>query len=157
MPVGAISNPVRVPGGFSVVTLQAKREIGNDMATDRDLAPGVLPVRHAADAIRRIRPTSSARHLRKARSIGTTVKGCEQMEAFAKANNPANRPIDPGEVRVEGVNPPAFRQLLETIPLGKPTEPLDFPRRHRGDHRLHARTEECRRDHRGRNPAPPDQ
>ncbi len=28
MPVGAISNPVRVPGGFSIVTLQGKREIG---------------------------------------------------------------------------------------------------------------------------------
>jgi peptidyl-prolyl cis-trans isomerase SurA len=27
-------------------------------------------------------------------------------------------------VRVEGVNPPAFKQLLETIPIGKPTEPL---------------------------------
>ena len=46
------------------------------------------------------------------------------MEAYAKANNPSNRPIDPGEVRVEGVSPPAFKQLLETIPLGKPTEPL---------------------------------
>ncbi len=33
------------------------------------------------------------------------------MEAYAKANNPPNRPIDPGEVRVEGVNPPAFRQF----------------------------------------------
>jgi peptidyl-prolyl cis-trans isomerase SurA len=46
------------------------------------------------------------------------------MEAVAKANNAANRPIDPGEVRVEGVNPPAFRQLLETLPIGKATEPL---------------------------------
>ena len=33
MPVGAISNPVRVPGGISIVNLQAKREIGHDMAT----------------------------------------------------------------------------------------------------------------------------
>ena len=32
MPVGAVSNPVRVPGGFSIVTLQAKREVGRDMA-----------------------------------------------------------------------------------------------------------------------------
>jgi peptidyl-prolyl cis-trans isomerase SurA len=46
------------------------------------------------------------------------------MDATAKANNAPNHPADPGEVRVEGVNPPAFRQLLETIPLGKPTEPL---------------------------------
>ena len=60
----------------------------------------------------------------KARSLGSSIKGCDQMEAYAKANNPSNRPIDPGEVRVEGVSPPAFKQLLETIPLGKPTEPL---------------------------------
>ena len=46
------------------------------------------------------------------------------MDAAAKANNAPNHPADPGEVRVEGVNPPAFRQLLESIPLGKPTEPL---------------------------------
>ena len=46
------------------------------------------------------------------------------METYAKANNPANRQVDPGEVRVEGVNPPAFRQLLQTIAIGKPTEPL---------------------------------
>jgi peptidyl-prolyl cis-trans isomerase SurA len=46
------------------------------------------------------------------------------METFAKANNAPSRPVDPGEIRVEGVNPPAFRQLMETIPLGKPTEPL---------------------------------
>ena len=52
------------------------------------------------------------------------MKGCDQMEAVAKANNQANRPVDPGEVRVEGVNPPAFRQLLASIPIGKPTEPL---------------------------------
>jgi peptidyl-prolyl cis-trans isomerase SurA len=46
------------------------------------------------------------------------------MEALAKTINAPNRPIDPGEVRLEGVNPPAFRQMLETIPIGKPSEPL---------------------------------
>jgi len=123
MPVGAISNPVRVPGGFSVVTLQAKREIGNEMAT-------VATMRQACMAFTTPltdpqNPTEQQRQaLAKARSIGATVKGCDQMEAVAKATNAANHPVDPGEVRVEGVNPPAFRQLLETIPLGKPTEPL---------------------------------
>ena len=42
--------------------------------------------------------------------------------------------------------------LLETIPLGKPTEPLIVPRRHRGHHGLHARTEKRRRDHRNTDP-----
>ena len=70
-------------------------------------------------------PTEQQRQaLAKAKSIQASVKGCDQMEAMAKTINAPNHPSDPGEVRVEGVNPPTFRQLLETIPLGKPTEPL---------------------------------
>ncbi len=33
MPPGAISNAVNVPGGYSIVTLRAKRQLGNDPAT----------------------------------------------------------------------------------------------------------------------------
>jgi peptidyl-prolyl cis-trans isomerase SurA len=123
MPVGAISNPVRVPGGFSVVSLAGKREIGRDVAT-------IVTLRQAFVAFTSPladpqNPTEQQRQaLAKAHSIEATVKSCEQMEATAKAINGSNRPIDPGEVRVEGVNPPAFRQLLATIPIGKPTEPL---------------------------------
>jgi peptidyl-prolyl cis-trans isomerase SurA len=123
MPPGAISNPIRVPGGFSVVTLQAKREIGNDLATVVTLRQAF--VAFATPLIDAQNPTEQQRQaLAKARSIGGTVNGCEQMEATAKAINGSNRQVDPGEIRTSGVNPPAFRQLLETLPLGKPTEPL---------------------------------
>ena len=123
MPVGAISNPVRVPGGFAVVALEAKREIGHEMAT-------IVTLRQAFFAF--TAPLSDPQHptdqqrqaLAKAHSVEATVRNCDQMEAAAKTINATNRPIDPGEVRVEGVNPPAFRQLLGTIPVGKPTEPL---------------------------------
>jgi peptidyl-prolyl cis-trans isomerase SurA len=123
MPVGAVSNAVRVPGGFSIVALQAKREIGNELAT-------VVTLRQAFMAFTSPladpqNPTEQQRQaLAKAKTLGATIKSCDQMEVAAKANNSADRPVDPGEVRVEGVNPPAFRQLLATIPLGKPTEPL---------------------------------
>ena len=43
MPVGAISNPVKVPGGFSIVTLQGKREIGREMGTVLSLRQVFLP------------------------------------------------------------------------------------------------------------------
>jgi peptidyl-prolyl cis-trans isomerase SurA len=123
MPVGAISNPIRVPGGISIVTLQAKREIGNEIATVATMRQAFFPF--TATLTDPQNPTEQQRQaLNKARSLGTTIKSCDQMEAYAKANNPANRPIDPGEVRVEGVSPPAFKQLLQTIALGKPTEPL---------------------------------
>jgi peptidyl-prolyl cis-trans isomerase SurA len=123
MPVGAVSNPVRVPGGFSIVNLQGKREIGRDIATVVTLRQAFMPFTTPLTDPQN--PTDQQRQaLAKARSIIGSVNGCEQMEAVAKANNAANRPIDPGEVRVEGVSPPAFRTLLQTIPLGKPTEPL---------------------------------
>jgi peptidyl-prolyl cis-trans isomerase SurA len=123
MPVGAVSNPVRVPGGLSIVNLQAKREIGHDMATVATMRQAFFPF--TAPLVDPQNPTDQQRQaLAKARSVISTVNGCEQMEAVAKVNNAPNRPVDPGEIRVEGVNPPAFRTLLETIPIGKPTEPL---------------------------------
>jgi peptidyl-prolyl cis-trans isomerase SurA len=123
MPVGAISNAVRVPGGFSVVALQAKREIGREMASVATLRQAFMaftvPLTDPQN------PTEQQRQsLAKAHSIQASVKSCDQMEALAKTINAPNRPIDPGEVRLEGVNPPAFRQMLETIPIGKPSEPL---------------------------------
>ena len=123
MPVGAISNAVRVPGGFSIIALQGKREIGRDLATIVTLRQAFFAF--AAPLNDPQNPTEQQRQaLLKARSLDSTIKSCEQMEAYAKANNPAGRPVDPGEVRVEGVNPPAFRQLMATIAIGKPTEPL---------------------------------
>jgi peptidyl-prolyl cis-trans isomerase SurA len=123
MPVGAISNPVRVPGGYSVVSLAGKRQIGNDVATVVTLRQAFVAfTAPLADARN---PTEQQRQaLAKAHSIEASVKNCDQMETAAKAINGTSRPIDPGEVRVEGVNPPAFRQLLATIPIGRPTEPL---------------------------------
>ena len=123
MPVGAVSNAVRVPGGFSVVALQGKREIGHELATVATLRQAfvafTVPLTDPKN------PTEQQRQaLAKAHSIQATVNGCDQMEAMAKTVNASSHPIDPGEIRVEGVNPPAFRQLLETIPIGKPTEPL---------------------------------
>ena len=123
MPVGAVSNPVRVPGGFSVIALQGKREIGRDMATIVTLRQAFFAF--ATPLTDPQNPTEQQRSsLAKARSAGGTIKGCDQMEAYAKSNNSGSHPVDPGEVRADGVNPPAFRQLLMTIPIGKPTEPL---------------------------------
>jgi len=121
MPIGAISNPVRVPGGYSIVTVQAKRDIGRDFGTVLSMRqvflPFVTPLNPQA-------PTDQQRQvLDKARSISASVHSCNQMEQVAKANNSA-RPPDPGEVRLEGVNPPAFRQLLSTLPYDKASEPL---------------------------------
>jgi peptidyl-prolyl cis-trans isomerase SurA len=123
MPVGAISNPIPVPGGLSIVTLQAKREVGRDMATIASIRQAFFPF--TVPLTDPTNPTDQQKAaLAKAHAAIASVKSCDQMDAYAKANNPPNHPADPGPIQVENVNPPAFRQLISTIPLGKPTEPL---------------------------------
>ncbi len=121
MPVGAISNPVRVPGGFSIVTLQGKREIGREMGTVLSLRQVFLPF---TSALNPQAPTEQQKQtLEKARGISASVHSCEQMEQVAKDNN-SPRPADPGEVNLDTVNPPTFRQILANIPLSRATAPV---------------------------------
>ncbi len=124
MPEGAVSNPIKVPGGLEVVTLQGKREIGHDvgmMATLRQLFLAFNGPLNPQE------PTAQQRQtLEKARAISAGVHSCEQLEAAAKAN-PSSRPLDPGEVRLDHVSPPAFRQLLQTLPIGQASQPLVAP------------------------------
>jgi peptidyl-prolyl cis-trans isomerase SurA len=121
MPVGAISNPVRVAGGLSIVTLQAKREIGRDVGTAVSLRQVFLSFASTLDPAA---PTEQQKQaLEKARGISASVHSCEQMEQVAKANN-STRPVDPGEIRLETVNPPAFRQVLGSLPFDRASQPL---------------------------------
>jgi peptidyl-prolyl cis-trans isomerase SurA len=121
MPPGAVSNPIKVPGGLTIVTLQAKREIGRDVATMITLRQLFLAF---TSPLNPQEPTAQQRQtLEKARAITASVHSCDQMEAAAKAN-PSSRPLDPGEVRLDHVNPAAFRELLHTIAIGQASQPL---------------------------------
>jgi len=121
MPIGAISNPVKVAGGLSIITLQGRREIGRDLATAVSLRQVFLPF---TSALNPQAPTDQQKQaLEKAKSISASVRSCEQMEQTAKANN-SPRQTDPGEVKLEAVNPPAFRQMLATLPLDHASQPL---------------------------------
>ena len=121
MPVGAISNPVKVPGGFSIVTLQGKRDIGREMGTVLSLRQVFLPF---TGALNSQAPTDQQKQtLDKAKSIAASVHSCEQMEQANKANN-SPRPADPGEVRLEAINPATLRQVLATLPPDRTTQPL---------------------------------
>ncbi len=121
MPVGAISNPIAVPGGFSIVTLRAKREVGREMAT-------VLSVRQVfyrfQGKLNPAAPTPQQREvIEEARRAGASWKSCDEVEAAAKAaGDPKGG--NPGDVILETVAVPALRQLMATQPLGKISEPL---------------------------------
>lgn len=121
MPVGAISNPVQVPGGFSIVTLQGRREVGRDMGTALHLRQVFLSF--TSQLIPEAPTEQQKQALEKARRISATTKGCEALEKQVEGSN-GNRPTDPGEIRLEGVNPPQFRQLLGSLPIGTVSQPL---------------------------------
>ena len=122
MPVGAISNPVKVAGGFTIVTLQGKRSVGLDLSTALTVRQVFLafpsPLNPQA-------PTEQQRQIvEKARVMAAGAHDCAAMEALAKTTNDANHPVDPGELRLEGMNPPQFRQLVSSLPIGKASQPL---------------------------------
>lgn len=121
MPVGAVSNPVPVPGGFSIVTLQGKREVGRDVGTIVTMRQTFLPF---STPLNPQAPTDQQKQtLEKARNISASVHSCDQMEQVAKTNN-SPRPSDPGDVRLDAVSPPPFRQLLATLPFDRASQPL---------------------------------
>ena len=97
MPIGAISNPVKVPGGFSIVTLQAKREIGHEVGTVVSLRQIFLPfASHSeptgADRTAEAGAGQGARHQRKRaqlRADGTGREGEQPDTAGRSWGGPA--------------------------------------------------------------------
>jgi peptidyl-prolyl cis-trans isomerase SurA len=122
MPTGAISNPIKVAGGFAIVQMRGKREIGREAGVVVTLRQVFLPF---SSALNPEAPTEQQRAtLEKARQIGTSVRSCQQMEQAHTANN-SPRPADPGgEVNLATVSPPQFRQLLATLPVERASQPL---------------------------------
>jgi len=124
MPVGAVSNPITVPGGIDIVTLVGKRVTGRDMATVLSIrqvfVPFTTPLNPQAPTAQQVAA------LQRARQISQTVKSCPQMEQLA-ASMHSSRPADPGPIRLENVQPPAFRQMLAALKPGQTTQPLVAP------------------------------
>jgi peptidyl-prolyl cis-trans isomerase SurA len=121
MPVGAVSNPIEVPGGFMIVSLRAKRTVGNDLQPVITMRQVFLPFATALDPAA---PTEQQKQtLLKAKQLSDTANSCDAIDAANKAAGSV-RPSDPGEVKVADVSPPAFQKLLETIPLEKASQPL---------------------------------
>jgi peptidyl-prolyl cis-trans isomerase SurA len=121
MPVGAISNPLRVPGGYSIVSLHGKREIGKDPATMLKVRQAFFPFATRLDPAN---PTEQQKQtLEKARALSASAKDCPAVEAAAKAAA-SGRPADPGEIRLETVPGAGLRNVLGSLPVGQPSQPL---------------------------------
>ena len=121
MPPGAISNPVEVPGGISIVTLRAKREIGRDQSTAMSIRQVFFPF---VGALNPAAPTDQQRKaVEQAQAVTRSAKNCKDME---EANQRAGtvRPSDPGEVRLETVGSAPLRTLLAGLAVGVPSKPV---------------------------------
>ncbi len=121
MPPGAVSNPIDVPGGISIITLRAKREIGRDQATVMSIRQVFVPF---VGALNPNAPTEQQRKaVEQAQGISRSVKNCKDMEeANGRVGNV--RPSDPGEVRLETVSSGPLRSLLSGMKEGVASKPV---------------------------------
>lgn len=121
MPVGAISDPIRVPGGYEIVELIAKHDIGNQMQTILDIrqAYGQYPQPVSGGQLSPVQINFINGFMTKAQSI----KSCAGITALNAAYGNI-RPANPGPVNLATVTPPAFQQVLANLPLNTISRPL---------------------------------
>jgi peptidyl-prolyl cis-trans isomerase SurA len=123
MPVGAISNPVHIAGGFDVVALQDKRLTGNDMATVVDARQAFFPFTAALDPQA---PTEQQKQaLASAQALSKSAASCDQIEAANTAQG-GHRPSNPGELRIDHLNP-QMQTLMNSLEPGKASKALVTP------------------------------
>lgn len=122
MPVGAgaISNPIKVPGGFVIITVNGKRTIGHQPGHVISIRQAFLPFDAELNP-EHITPQQQ-QTLQKAVKIAQTVHSCDEVAAINQQNG-ERRPSDPGELQLERMNP-QMRGLLEGLPLNKLSRPL---------------------------------
>ncbi len=120
MPVGAVSNPVKVAGGFDVVTLQEKRTVGSDLATVLALRQAFYPFPTALDPAN---PTPAQRAaLTSGQALSKSAHSCADIEAANKASG-NQRPSDPGAVRLDHLTGP-MQALLGGLEPGQASKAI---------------------------------
>ncbi len=118
MPINAVSNPIRVAGGYDIVTLHGKRTVGNQMETVLRVREAFFPFTARLDPQN---PTAQQQaQLAHARaSVGAS---CDALAATAKAQGEV-RPADPGPLLLANLNP-QMQTVLAPVPVGGTTKPL---------------------------------
>jgi peptidyl-prolyl cis-trans isomerase SurA len=122
MPPGAISSPVRVPGGFQIITLRQKRETGREIATLVSLRQAFYPFASPLD------PQNPTQQQRDAVDRARTLenKACPAVEAAGRGQS-GDRPVDPGTLRLDTMQPPPLRNLISGLPVGRASQPIITP------------------------------
>ncbi len=120
MPIGAVSNPIQVAGGFVIATVQAKRTVGKQMGTLVSMRQAFFPF----DApLNPQAPSPQQRGmLERATKAAQSLHSCDAMEALNKSLG-EKRPSNPGTQILERLMP-QMRSILEPLPLNKASHPL---------------------------------
>lgn len=118
--VGAISNPITVPGGFVIISVNGKRVIGHQPGHVATIRQAFLPFDTQLNPAQ-VTPQQQ-QTLQKAMHYTQTVSSCAEVEAINKQNG-EKRPTDPGELQLERLNP-QMRDLMLSMPLNKLSRPL---------------------------------
>ncbi|CAK7192033.1 Chaperone SurA [Commensalibacter sp. Nvir] len=120
MPVGAISNPIKVAGGYIIAALGGRRTIGNEMGTIVRIRQIFLPFSSKLDPHN---PTpQQVGTLNQANKLRATLKTCQEAEqANQKAGNV--RDSDPGELQLEHLNP-EMANILQDLQPQQVSKPL---------------------------------
>ncbi|QHI95849.1 peptidylprolyl isomerase [Aristophania vespae] len=120
MPNRAISNPIKVPGGYVIATVQARRLVGKEMGTLITLRQAFFPFQSLLNPQD---PTDEQKlTLQKATRASQTLSSCQAVEELNKSLG-AKRPSNPGTQILERLTP-QMRGVLEKLPLNKATHPL---------------------------------
>ncbi|MDW8445413.1 MAG: peptidylprolyl isomerase [Acetobacteraceae bacterium] len=123
MPPGAVSLPIRTAGGYTVVTLRARREVGRDIATLLTIRQAFLPFETLLDP--RAPTPQQIRMLETARRISDTARSCEAFERAAQGVG-ARLTVPPGDIRLDQ-QPAELQRVLSGLSPGRPSEPLIAP------------------------------
>jgi peptidyl-prolyl cis-trans isomerase SurA len=121
MPVGAISNPIRVPGGYDIVQLQGAHKFGLQQQTILSLRQAFArfptPISNG-----QIGPVQAA-VIEKLAQSANAARSCPAITALdASLGN--IHPANPGRVNLATVTPPTFQTLLGQLPVGQASRPL---------------------------------
>ena len=120
MPDGAVSNPVPVAGGVTIVQMRGKRQLGRDQSTVLELRQAFIPF------VGTLNPQAPSEQQRRAveQAKGlSALRSCPEIEA-ANTRLGNSRPANPGEVRLEQLASPQLRALLSGMQPGIASKPV---------------------------------
>jgi peptidyl-prolyl cis-trans isomerase SurA len=117
MPVGAVSNPIAIPGGFSILALQDTRKVLVADARDAVLSLKQLSVSFPPGTTR----AQAQPKIDKLAETSRTMGGCGRAEEAAAAIGA--EVVSSDQVKVRDL-PPALQEALLQLSIGQPTPPF---------------------------------